>query len=45
MIGTTIYNQKPRAEIWQKSHERKTITDTWDPQDSQQEDWRTKMTR
>ena len=31
MVGTTIYNQKPRTEIWQKSHEGKAVNDTWDP--------------
>ena len=31
MVGTIIYNQKSRAEIWRKSHERKAITDSWDP--------------
>ena len=28
MVRTTILNQKPRTEIWQKSHERKAVIDT-----------------
>ena len=31
MIGTTVHNQNTGTEIWQKSHEEKAVSDTWDP--------------